>query len=40
MQLVWYHIRSDKIFMSAFLDAAFLHLLPLKWDEIELIGEL
>lgn len=40
-RLVYYHIPTDEIFMSSYIDAMFLALVPgVKWEEIEILGEL
>lgn len=41
MSLVYYHIPTDQIFMSATLDAHFCGLLgEIDWDDILILGEL
>lgn len=39
VQMVYYHIPSDQIFMSANIDVHFFNLIPgVKWNEIEILG--
>ena len=38
MTVIWYHPATDRIFESAYLQAAFCALLPMKWDEVEILG--
>lgn len=40
-KLVYYHIPTDTIFESSFLDAHFYALLPgIKWNDVLILGEL
>lgn len=37
-QLVFYHIPTDKIFISTYMETCFYNLMPAQWDEVEILG--
>jgi len=41
VEMIYYHIPTDQIFMSERIDAHFYRLMPgVKWDEILILGKL